>query len=209
MKKQFDLINFANELEKKCFLTTKKQFKKDEVITTYLLKRNQICILLSGQAYLIRYLTTGERRIVFNYKQGDVFGEALYKPHTNKEFFVLAKKSCEVLFLPYDKLDSCNKECFFHLRLLRGLPELFINRIADINSRIDLLTNKSIRDKLLRYFSSIANPKTKKLLLPISYTDLADYLVVDRSSLMRELSRMEEEDIIKKNGKIITLIKDI
>ena len=55
MKKTFDVEHFIEELKRKCALTEVKKFKKNEIITTYLLKRNQMHILLKGEAYLARY----------------------------------------------------------------------------------------------------------------------------------------------------------
>ena len=38
------------------------------------------------------------------------------------------------------------------------------------------------------------------------YKAIAEYISVDRSNLMRELKKMEQENIIKKEGKYITFI---
>ena len=38
-----------------------------------------------------------------------------------------------------------------------------------------------------------------------SFTAIADYICVDRSNLMRELTKMENEGIIKKDGKTIKI----
>ena len=38
-----------------------------------------------------------------------------------------------------------------------------------------------------------------------SYTAIADYICVDRSNLMRELTKMEKDNIIKKDGKTIKI----
>lgn len=207
MKKKFDFVKVTGNIIKHCPLSSVKKFKKNEIITTYLLKRNQICILLSGLAHLIRYTPNGDRRIIYSFKSGDAFGEVFYKLHTSRELFVEAKRDCEVLFLPYDKLDSCNKDCTYHLQLLKDLPDLFIDRMAELNTRTEMLTHKSVRDKLLFYFNNLSSEeKKKKFNLPFSYTDLADYLVLDRSAMMRELSKMDNEGIIKKEGKTITLL---
>lgn len=205
IKRTFDFNRFCENIQSHCALVTVKKFKKNEVITTYLLKRNQICILLSGQALLIRYTKDGQRQILCAFKKGDVFGETFYRLHTSKELFVLAKKDCEVLFLPYDKLDSCNHDCTYHVQLLKELPDLFLNRIAEINMRTELLSCKGIREKLLTYFEYLQKEKGKRFELPFSLTDLADYLVVDRSAMMRELSKMKEEKIIDKKGKLFIL----
>ena len=39
----------------------------------------------------------------------------------------------------------------------------------------------------------------------MSYTALAQYLSVDRSAMTRELKNLENEGILKKDGRILTL----
>lgn len=204
MKKKIDVLKFADELSRRCFITSKKKFKKNEIITTYLLKRSQLCILINGEADIIKYLKNGDRRIVNSLYPGDLFGEVLHNLKTSKELFVVAKKDCEVLFLPYDKIENCSKDCFFHVNLLRGLPDLLIKRIISYNQRIEVMTYKSIRERLLFYFETLEK-KNNTITIPYSYVDLADYLSLDRSALMRELNKMQKENLIKKEGKKITL----
>ena len=75
------------------------------------------------------------------------------------------------------------------------------------NERIELLTKRSIRNKLLAYFELQAKKKNAKTFdLSYSYTDLADYLCVDRSALMRELKNLKEDKLIKDINKKITLL---
>ena len=42
--------------------------------------------------------------------------------------------------------------------------------------------------------------------LPFSLTDLADYLSVDRSAMMREIKLLKEDGFIEKIGNKITLL---
>ena len=76
-----------------------------------------------------------------------------------------------------------------------------------LNTRIELLTKRSIRDKLIGYFTLISSKNlNKSFTLPFSLTDLADYLNVDRSAMMREMKSLKEEGFIEKNGNRITLL---
>lgn len=76
-----------------------------------------------------------------------------------------------------------------------------------LNTRIEILSKKNIRDKLLTYFKLISSKNfSKTFTLPFSLTDLADYLSVDRSAMMREISHLKEEGFIEKKGKKITLL---
>lgn len=208
MKKNFDAGHFIQEIAKGCALTETKKFKKDEIITTYLLKRNRMCFLLKGEAFLARYDKDGNRRIIYYLKENDIFGEALYKIYNNREIFVMAKKDCEVLFLPYDNLENCNKECTFHITLLKNLPDLILTGVTNINHRTELLTNRTISDKLLSYFYDLSDKNNSKSFeLPISLSELADYLVIDRTAMMRALKKLVDEGIISKNKNKIKILK--
>ena len=91
--------------------------------------------------------------------------------------------------------------------LSEDLPELILSKVTDLNMRIELLTKRSIRDKLLGYFNLISSRYlTKSFSLPFSLTDLADYLSVDRSAMMRELKLLKEDGFIDKTGNKITLL---
>ena len=102
MKKNFDVDNFVNRLKNNCKIVDIKEFQANEVITTFLLKRNQFCVLLEGEAQLITYDKNGNKKILYYYRKNDIFGEALFKVYTDRELFVLAKKKSKVLFYPYD-----------------------------------------------------------------------------------------------------------
>lgn len=208
MKTYFDVTKFINELSINCIKMKKKSFEKGEVITTYLLNRKQVCILIHGKADLIRYDFNGNKNIVERFIPGDVFGEAFYQINTNNDLFVLAKENSEVLFFNYDIFEKkCKKNCKIHQDLLVTLPDLVLSRITRLNLRIELLSKRTIRDKLLTYFTIISKRNhNKSFVLPFSLTELAEYLSVDRSAMMRELNNLKQEGLIKKDDNRITLL---
>lgn len=208
MNINFDMKSFINSFENSCHKVQKKSFAKNEVITSYIQKRNQLCILTSGNADLVRYDLNGNRTIVEHFSQYDVFGEVFYTVTTNNELLVEAREKCEVLFYIYDDIrQKCRTNCKFHQMLSEDLPELILSKVTDLNMRIELLTKRSIRDKLLGYFNLISSRYlTKSFSLPFSLTDLADYFSVDRSAMMRELKLLKEDGFIDKTGNKITLL---
>ena len=50
MNTSFNLENFISDFSTKCNKVQCKNFTKNEIITTYIQKRNQLCILTSGTA---------------------------------------------------------------------------------------------------------------------------------------------------------------
>lgn len=207
MYSDFDILEFTEQLKNRCAKTQIKKFDKNEIITTYIKNRNQICILKTGSADLIRYDINGNKTIVETLKPTDVFGEIFFPVKTNNELFVMAKEKCEIVYFLYDDIaNKCTKNCKFHEELSSNLVKLVLNKTIKQNVRIELLTKRSIREKLQSYFSTLTNGGISRTFsIPFSYTDLADYLSVDRSAMMRELKSLQEEGFIEKNGSKITL----
>ncbi len=203
-----EISYLINNIENSCSRIQKKHFLKNENITTYIQKRNQICIMLSGTADLIRYDLNGNKDIVDKFNGNDIFGEAFYPVHTNNELTVIATSDCDVLFLLQDYLyKKCKQNCKFHTTLSASILELTLRNTIHQNTRIEVLSKRTIREKLLTYFSILSSKDfSKTFLLPFSLTNLADYLSVDRSAMMRELKNLTNEGFISKSGNRIKLL---
>lgn len=136
-----------------------------------------------------------------------IFGEIFYDINTNSEFIVEAKEKCTVLLFSYDDInEKCKSDCSFHKTLVSCLPNLIISKIIELTSRIDLLSRRTTRDKLLGYFEIISKKQGKTFTLSFSITELANYLAVDRSSMTRELAYLKKENFIKQDRNKITLL---
>ena len=55
---------FFKDFSCNCKNVQKKSFKKGQTITTYIQKRNQVCILQNGEADLVRYDFNGDKSII-------------------------------------------------------------------------------------------------------------------------------------------------
>lgn len=205
---EMDVSELVENLSSNCVKMQKKAFSKGSIITTYIEKRKQICILLSGKADLIRYDLNGNKDIIDRFSKNDIFGEAFYPVNNNNELFVLATESCEVLLFLYDDVQvKCKTHCRFHTTLVSHILELVLNNVVHQNTRIEILSKRTIREKLLSYFSILSSKNySRNIVLPFSLTSLADYLSVDRSAMMREIKSLIDEGFILKDGNKIKLL---
>ena len=202
MYSDLNISEFTQQLQNTNLDFQTKQIKKNDIITTYIKNRNQICILKKGNADIIRYDKNGNKTIIETLKTNDIFGEVFFPIKTNNELFVIAKTNCEVIFFLYNDILKYSNT------LNNIFLNLFLNRTIKQNIRIELLTKRSTKEKLLSYFSFLSIEYNKKdFTLPLSYTDLADYLCIDRSAMMREIQHLQKENIITKNGYNIKLKK--
>ena len=208
VKSIFEGISEA-DIEKmlKCFEARKLTFKKDRTIVTNIINVKLIGIMLSGTANMERYDYNGNRSIIEKLSPNSVFGEVFSR--LGSDISVIATSDCEVLFIEYEHIiKKCKKGCLYHNILTNNMLKLLSQKIVELNERVEILSKRSIRDKLLSYFELLAssNPK-RSFLLPFTYTDLAVYLSVDRSAMMREIKNLKEDGFIQTNGKKITIIR--
>ena len=95
----------------------------------------------------------------------------------------------------------------FYIIFVKNLIKLLSDQLNRCNQRIELLTMRTTRDKILGYFNHQATLKgSKTFIMNISFTELASYLSVDRSSMTREIGYLKEDGIIKTTGRKITLL---
>ena len=97
--------------------------------------------------------------------------------------------------------------CPFHNQLILSLFDLLIKDNKELNEKIELLSKRTVRSKILFFLKKRMN--TDNIFrVTTSYKAIADYLSIDRSNFMRELSNLEKEGIIKKEGRKITFLQD-
>lgn len=189
----------------KCFNSKKRAFKKDSTALSNIRNTNLIGIILKGTANLVKYDYNGNRTIIEKLSKDSVFGEAFSS--NNGEMSLITTSPCEILFIDYAQIITrCKKNCPYHTTFIDNMLQLLATKIINMNERIDILAKRSIRDKLLAYFDITSrNRLSKTFTLSFSYTDLADYLSIDRSAMMRELKNLRDEGFIETKGKRISL----
>ena len=201
--KDIEMIDILKMM--KCFDAKRITYKRDRTILSNVINSNLIGIIVSGTANLIRYDYNGNRSIIESLERDSVFGKTF--SYLDNEVSVVATSDCEVLLFDYTALmNRCKKNCVCHKMLIDNVFDLLSLKIVDLNERVEVLSKRSIRDKLLTYLNLVAKKKGKKsFYLPLTYTELADYLSVDRSAMMREIKNLKDEGFISSNGKKLTI----
>lgn len=184
----------------------KFKYKRDETISAFLPNRRQLCVVMDGSADLVRYDQNGNKNIIERFVEGDVFGEIFHSKVGVNELCVFASSNATIIKLDYNNLVSMDFGEENNTKLKKLFIDIVLKKSIEQNIRIEILSKRTTRDKLLAYFSFLSNWKTKRVFtIPFSYTDLADYLSVDRSAMTREIKNLEMEGFIKREGKRITL----
>ena len=157
---------------------------------------NQAGILLSGIIIAESVSYVGERRIIQTHTQGNVFADVLMSSHQPTPVSVIAKEDCKIVFLRFDKIteNACDPVC---RRVLANMLGGIADKFWLLNRKIAYLSCKSLRSRIAMFLLDTHKVQNSKLLhLNYNREELASLLSVNRSALSRELSRMQQENII-------------
>lgn len=208
MTNLFQNINDKNiEKLKRILKANTVSYQKNVNILSNVNPEDFIAIIDTGSVQLINTDYDGNERIIEDIGEGEIFGSISYSLN-NEDISCITKEKTQVTYIQYKQIT--NDEIIktdSYIIFIKNLIKLLGEHVSSKNTRIELLTKKTTRDKLLEYFRLQTQTTTKKTFtIPMSYTELANYLAVDRSAMTREISYLKEEGFIKTSGRKITLL---
>ena len=189
-----------------CFQAVRKRFRVDDLI--YDFAGNFVGLIEQGEAVLLRIDEEGVSTVLETLAPGGVFGKTLaFAGSVGDSLEVVCRKPCEVLFLDYTHIfNRCEHACMRHSVLVQNMLRLMADKAQALSRRVDVLSRRSIREKLLCYFRQLANQAgSDTFTLPFSLSTLADYIATDRSAMMRELKHLREQGVVRSNGRQFTI----
>ena len=207
-QKIFDNIDESEREEMlACFGAKRKKYAAGSDLTAQSGTKNKLGVLLSGEADLVRFDYDGYRNIMEHLCTGDVFGDFIYGAAGGEELAVVCDNKCEVLYIGYDDIvKRCPKACRHHSILVNNLLQIMTEKVQSLRTHLEVLSKRSLRTKLLTYFRLLSKQASSpSFTLPFSLADLADYLYVDRSAMLREMKKLRDEKLLSSRGRKITL----
>ena len=193
---------------RRCFGVVERGYRADDVVYDFGEGSNMIGIVLSGSAVVERIDDQGNRAILEHLTPGGVFGEMLMFANVHGDSIrVLCEQPGRVCFMPYQALTKrCENACDHHSRLVENMFTLVADKATTLSERVEVLSRRSIRDKLLCYFAmQSAKGQQGAFTLPFTLSALADYISADRSAMMRELKKMRSEGVVEVKGRQVRL----
>ena len=191
-----------------CLGVYEQTFRPDEVVYDFGDGRGLLGVITRGSAVVERIDRQGDREILEHLSTGGVFGEMMmFKAAGEDSLVVRAAAPLQVSFLRSDAvMRRCPRACPCHSRMVENLFHLVTEKAAQLSERVEVLSRRSIREKLLRYFQlQAAKGRQPSFQLPFSLSALADYISADRSAMMRELKKMRQEMLVTITGRQVIL----
>jgi len=191
----------------RCINADVRIYKKDETVLLLGDPVTSVGLVLSGAVRVFKEDVNGNSMILAEINVSEIFGEVFacadidHSPVTVK-----ASEECEILFVDYKKIISvCPSACEFHSRLIRNLLELVAKKNLVLLQRIDIMSKRTTREKLLAFFDS-QRGMAKRFTISYDREELARYLCVDRSAMSNELSKMRDEGLLRFNRNVFEIL---
>lgn len=207
MSNLFENISDKNILKLKRILRSSTiKYPKNVNILSNVNHSDSIGVMDYGKVQLVYTDYEGNKIVLEELNEGDIIG-TLNSSIYLEEITGITKEETQITFIEYNQITNDDIIKYdFYIIFIKNLIRILTEQLKSRNTRIELLTKKSTRDKLLAYFKLQSQvKKNKTYTLPMSYTEISSYLSVDRSAMTREIKYLTEEGFIKKDNKQITI----
>ena len=174
----------------------------------YLFKdKESIGLVIDGSLDIIRIDYNGTRTIIETIYEDEILGTSLTSLLSN-DYEIITREDTKILWLDYKVILGINDIKYsYYNQFIKNLLMIALEKNTQKNERIEILTQKTIRNKLLEYFRIEALKNRSKIIyLKSTWQDLADYLAIDRCAMARELKNLKEEGFVSVKGRVITLL---
>ena len=175
-----------------------KHFEKNEVILSAGCTTHEIGLVLSGSVNIENLDLWGSKSILSSISAGQAFAETYAFCGEALMVDAVAAEHCEILFLHTAALTDARIEPALKDKLLRRLLAVSMRKNLSLSQRIFCTTPKTVRGRLLTYFSAQAARCGRMAFeVPFNRQQMADYLNLDRSALSKELCKMRDEGLLE------------
>jgi len=157
----------------------------------------EIGIVISGHLLAINVSEAGNKNIINNIVENQVFGEALSASEiTESPFDIVCKLDAEVFFLSYHDLINGSPN-LYHQQMMANVLRLIAQKTMKLNYHLIVAGRRKIRDKVMTYlnFQRVIH-QNSTFTIDLNREQLAAYLFVDRSALSFTLMKLKSEGVI-------------
>lgn len=182
-----------------CLGSYRRSYEKGEFIILDQEEVPNLGVVLQGTVHMCKEDIWGNQTLLAYLNPGELFGETFaLQTAARSSVSFQAATDCHVLFLSSRHiLYPCERSCLFHHRLTRNLFDLLGKKNVQLMEKIEVTGKGTLREKILTYLSLQAQKQgSKYITLPLTRTEMARFLSVNRSAMTRELSAMRAEGIL-------------
>lgn len=165
----------------------------------------QLEIILSGIVVIDRIDEEGNLMTITEFSRGEIIGGNLI--FSNNPVYPLtatAKEQTIILAITKERMFQL---CSTHTEFLQSYLEYVSDHAVILSERIKHYVNRTIRESVMSYLLNEQKKQaTNKIKLGMTKKALAERIGVQRTSLSRELAKMQADGLIAVEGDVIVIL---
>ena len=174
-----------------------KAYEKGDFLHQVSFPLERFGLVLSGTIQVSMDDMDGHHIIMNNVSAGGLFGEAYCFLGTDAPIYICAVTEAEVLWMrptrvKAPRLPLQERDQMLANRFVAALA----SRTLSLNQRIQILSRRTLREKLITVLSQYATAQGDTFTVPFDRASMANFLGADRSALSRELSHLRKEGVL-------------
>lgn len=192
---QFDEIKHALS----CLKSYIVNYKKGEYIYYQHDKFNNIGIIVSGTAAILKEYPDGSVQMIEILKQGDTFGEdVICSGQNNAPYSVISKSETTIIYLDGKRLiDKKSTECRYRSHINLNMLKRIAQYSMYVNKKMEYLNIYSLKKRVGTFIlDCFKEQNTKYFTLGMNREQMSDYLNGTRPAVSKILMYYKRQNII-------------
>ena len=174
-----------------------KAYEKGDFLHQVSFPLERFGLVLSGTIQVSMDDMDGHHIIMNNVSAGGLFGEAYCFLGTDAPIYICAVTEAEVLWMRPTRVKAPRIPLQERDQMLANrFVAALASRTLSLNQRIQILSRRTLREKLITFLSQYATAKGDTFTVPFDRASMANFLGADRSALSRELSHLRKEGVL-------------
>lgn len=184
---------------------TVKSFRKGEVVRHIHEDIDFFGVVIEGT--IQTSIPEGDRlQIIMKFGPGSVFAEAVAISVGRAAVQITALTNARILMIKTERFLSMASDPVVS-RLVVNLLRDMSGKLMMLNTKIRILGKSRLRGKVSAYLMSLDPGEQGNVVLPLNRSEMASYLGVDRTSLARELRKMQEDGLLAIDGRKVRIVR--
>lgn len=189
-----------------CISAERICYKKGDIVFRTRDDVRKVGVVISGALSIMRRESDSGSSMLARTEGGELFAAGFLCGKSEIPVFAEAAENTEVMWFEYEKMiRSCSQNCPCHKEFISNLMDIFSQKNTALTKRADHLSQRTLKEKVLSYFSDQAAVYGSSFTVPFDRREMAQYFAVDRTTLSAVLSELKREKLIdfKKNHFIL------
>ncbi len=180
-----------------------KVCEKNEIIISEKIYTRALGIIIKGSATVTK--NSGDTSVLMSIlKKGDIFGMATL--FYEEENYLTQIRADEKVTIAVFSKENVRKMLALYPQVNENYITILSEKIHFLNNKISTYTRAETIQKVSFFILQSTDSEKKEVTLPYSITKVADALGVGRASVYRAFEILENDGIISRDGKKITIL---